>query len=61
MSLQDPSKARSVRAVHALGKLRMLLELKRDGRKKGRLVINKEPVDLQVGNHMVTMLHLLLT
>jgi hypothetical protein len=35
MSLQDPAKACGVRAVHALGKLRMLLELKRDGRKKG--------------------------
>jgi hypothetical protein len=51
MSLQDPTEARSVRAVHALGKLRMLLELKRDGRKKGRLIINREPVDWQVGSH----------
>ena len=45
MSLQGPSKARSVRAVHAVGKLRMLLELKRDGRKKSRLIINEESVD----------------
>ena len=33
MSLQDSSKARSVRVVHNLEKPRMLLELKRDGRK----------------------------
>ena len=51
MTLQDPKEARSVRAMHALGKLRMLLELKRDGRKKGRLVINKEPVAWQTGSH----------
>ena len=29
----------------------MLLELKRDGRKKGRLIINKEPVAWQDGSH----------
>ena len=51
MSLQDPKQAVSVRGAHALGKLRMILELKRDGRKKGRLVINKEPVAWQVGAH----------
>ena len=37
MSLQDPKHARDVRAMHALGNLRMLLELKRDGRKKGQV------------------------
>jgi hypothetical protein len=51
MSLQDPKQALSVRGAHALGKLRMLLELKRDGRKKGRLIINKEPVAWQMGAH----------
>ena len=51
MSLQEPNEARNVRAMHALGKLRMLLELKRDGRKKGRLIINKEPIDWQEGSH----------
>jgi hypothetical protein len=51
MSLQDPAKTCGVRAVHVLGKLRMLLELKRDGRKKGGLIINKEPVAWQVGSH----------
>ena len=45
MTLQDPQKAYSVRFVYALGRLRMLLELKRDGRRKGRLIINKEPVE----------------
>ena len=45
MSFQELNAARDVRAMHALGKLRMLLELKRDGRKKGRLIINKEPID----------------
>ena len=45
MTMQDPKQAYSVRSVHALGRLRMLLELKRDGRRKGRLIINKEPVE----------------
>ena len=48
MKLQDPAEAVSVRRDHALGRLRMLLELKRDGRKKGRLVVNKEPDQWQV-------------
>ena len=51
MTLQDPKQAYSVRSVHALGKLRMLLELKRDGRRKGRLIINKEPVEWQTDSN----------
>ena len=51
MTLQDPKQAYSVRSAHALGKLRMLLELKRDGRRKGRLIINKEPVEWQTDSN----------
>jgi hypothetical protein len=51
MTLQDPKQAYSVRSANALGKLRMLLELKRDGRRKGRLIINKEPVEWQTGSN----------
>ena len=51
MTLQDPKQAYSVRSANALGKLRMLLELKRDGRRKGGLIINKEPVEWQTGSN----------
>ena len=51
MTLQDPKQAYSVRSANALGKLRMLLEIKRDGRRKGRLIINKEPVEWQTGSN----------
>ena len=47
MTLQDPKQVYSVRSVNALGKLRMLLELKRGGRRKGRLIINKGHVEWQ--------------
>ena len=51
MTLQDPKQAYSVRSANVLGKLRMLLELKRDGRRKDRLIINKGPVEWQTGSN----------
>ena len=58
MTLQDPKQAYRVRSANALGKLRMLLELKRDDRRKGRLIINKEPVEWQTGSNASSVAYL---
>ena len=50
MTPNTQSSYHNLRSANALGKLRMLLELKRDGRRKGRLIINKESVEWQTGS-----------
>ena len=58
MTLQDPKQAYSVRFVHALGRLRMRLELKRDGRIRDRLIINKELVGWQTDSNASSVAYL---
>ena len=47
-----PSEANSVRLTNNLGKLRMLLELKRDQRRKARLILQgfMEPAEWDEGS-----------
>ena len=52
LRLLGPSESNSVRRESNLGKLRMLLELKRDGRKKARLILQgfREPKEWDEGS-----------
>ena len=52
LRLLGPAEATRVSGEYSLGKLRMLLELKRDGRKKARLILQglKEPTDWDDGS-----------
>lgn len=52
LRLLGPAEATRVSREYSLGKLRMLLELKRDGRKKARLILQgfREPTDWDEGS-----------
>jgi hypothetical protein len=52
LRLLGPAEATRVSREYSLGKLRMLLELKRDGRKKARLILQgfREPVEWDEGS-----------
>ena len=52
LRLLGPAEATRVSREYSLGKLRMLLELKRDGRKKARLILQgfREPLEWDEGS-----------
>jgi hypothetical protein len=52
LRLLGPSEAKSVRLANNLGRLRMILELKRDDRRKARLILQgfREPVEWDEGS-----------
>ena len=52
LRLLGPSEASRVRLTHALGRLRMILEAKRDGRLKARLILQgfREPIEWDAGS-----------
>ena len=52
LRLLGPAEATRVSREYSLGKLRMLLELKRDGRKKARLILQgfREPMEWDEGS-----------
>ena len=58
MTLQDPKQAYNVRFANALGKLRMLLELKRDDRRTDRLIFDKKPVEWQTRSNVSSVAYL---
>jgi hypothetical protein len=52
MSLKDAIEHKKIKSLHQVGRLRMILELKRDGRKKGRLILQgfREPAEWDDGS-----------
>ena len=52
LRLLGPSEAKSVRLTNNLGRLRMILELKRDQRRKARLILQgfREPAEWDEGS-----------